>query len=316
VEGRSDTESSEIVENRNKIVRNNNKVIISCNNEYLSPFTPITQRRVTQPGSDWSSCLEIEDREENHSQHKVTRIGMRKTDPEHNYSCGRQKQGEGNNQFSDQTISPQFTNTYQEPALKVIKPETSGKYKPSWLAETKNTRETVKKERLTALNRCKSFLGLKMDNTGYKCLAQEGTNNGKDESMECSLVLKSTNGKQRNGIKRSKSMDISRIQFCKDPSKDEKSPLIPKNSFPYRNRFEYVKKWQKDAFEKTNQFERNEKSKTEMKDEDAQILNQSFYSLYFPPENLQTYKNLPEDSVDSLQTNSESELVRMTRNLQ
>ena len=111
-------------------------------------------------------------------------------------------------------------------------------------------------------------------------------------------------------------MDISRIQFCKDPSKDEKSPLIPKNSFPYRNRFEYVKKWQKDAFEKTKQFERNEKSKSEMEDEDAQILNQSFYSLYFPPENLQTYKNLPEDSVDSLQTNSESELVRMTKNVQ
>ena len=53
-----------------------------------------------------------------------------------------------------------------------------------------------------------------------------------------------------------------------------------------------------------------------MEDEDAQILNQSFYSLYIPPENLQTYKNLPEDSVDSLQTNSESELVRMTRNVQ
>ena len=46
-------------------------------------------------------------------------------------------------------------------------------------------------------------------------------------------------------------MDISKMQFCKDPSKGEKSPLIPKNSFPHRNRFEYVKKWQKDAFDKS-----------------------------------------------------------------
>jgi hypothetical protein len=53
-----------------------------------------------------------------------------------------------------------------------------------------------------------------------------------------------------------------------------------------------------------------------MEDENAQILNEAFHSLYFPPENLQTYKNLPEDSVDTLQTNSESELVRMTRNVQ
>jgi hypothetical protein len=93
------------------------------------------------------------------------------------------------------------------------------------------------------------FLGLKRDKTGYKCLTQERTNNSKDESIESSFVLKSTNGKQKNRIKRSKSMDISRIQFCKDPSKDEKSLLIPKNSFPSRNRFEYVKKWQRDAFE-------------------------------------------------------------------
>ena len=82
-------------------------------------------------------------------------------------------------------------------------------------------------------------------------------------------------------------MDISRIQFCKDPSKDEKSPLIPKNSFPYRNRFEYVKKWQKDAFEKINQFERSEKFKSEK--EDTHLLNQSFYSLYFPSEQIQGF---------------------------
>ena len=48
-----------------------------------------------------------------------------------------------------------------------------------------------------------------------------------------------------------------------------------------------------------------------MEDEDAQILNQSFYSLYFPPENLKAYTNLPEDS---LQTDSESELVRYSIN--
>ena len=49
----------------------------------------------------------------------------------------------------------------------------------------------------------------------------------------------------------------------------------------------------------------HEKSESEI--EDAQILKQSFYSLYFSHENLKPYKNLPEDSVDSL-NNSESEL--------
>ena len=59
-----------------------------------------------------------------------------------------------------------------------------------------------------------------------------------------------------------------------------------------------------------NQFEMHEKSESEI--EDAQILKQSFYSLYFSPENLKPYKNFPEDSVDSL-NNSESELVRYYR---
>ena len=139
---------------------------------------------MTKSGSDRSSCLsslEIEkqeDREErkkseNPSEHKVTRIGIRNTDSEHNYSRSRQqtgKQGEGNNKFADQTISRQFTTNYPEPALQVTQTNPSVKYKPSWTTEIKNERETIKKERKTALNRCKSFLGLKTDNTRYKCL--------------------------------------------------------------------------------------------------------------------------------------------------
>ena len=63
VEGTSDTESSESIEdgeiigNRSKIVRNNNKVIISCNNKYLSAFSPVTQRQITKSGPDRPSCL-------------------------------------------------------------------------------------------------------------------------------------------------------------------------------------------------------------------------------------------------------------------
>ena len=79
VEGRSDTESSESVEdgeiigNRNKIFRNNNKVIISCNNKYVSAFTPITQSQMTTSGSDRSSCLsslEIEKQEDREERKK------------------------------------------------------------------------------------------------------------------------------------------------------------------------------------------------------------------------------------------------------
>ena len=86
----------------------------------------------------------------------------------------------------------------------MTQPDTSEQYKASWTADTKNRREINTKERMTALSRCKSFLGLKTDKTGFICLTQEETNNSKDKNMECSFVLKSTNEtvKQINRIKR------------------------------------------------------------------------------------------------------------------
>ena len=80
-------------------------------------------------------------------------------------------------------------------------------------------------------------------------------------------------------------MDISNMIFQKDPSNDEKSLLIQKNSYPYRKRLEYVKKWQKESFNEINQFERIENPYSEMKDS-SKITNQSLYSLYFPSEQI------------------------------
>ena len=51
--------------------------------------------------------------------------------------------------------------------------------------------------------------------------------------------------------------------FHNDPSNDEKSLLIQKNSYPYMKRLEYVKKWQNDSFNEINQFK---KPYSEMKD--------------------------------------------------
>ena len=112
---------------------------------------------------------------------------------------------------------------------------------------TDKVRDKSKKGRQTALNRCKSFLGLKTDNTGYEWSIQEATNTCKDTSPECPFVLKSTNenAKQRKRTKRSKSMDISRIHLLRDPSKNDQSLCIQKNSYNNWNKLEYVKKWQK-----------------------------------------------------------------------
>jgi hypothetical protein len=214
----------------------------------------------------------------------VTRIGIRNTDPDYSCSDGSKQQteqqieGEGKNQFAGQTIFPQFINKFQEPALKVNQLHTREEYEPE------KTKDTTKKDRLTALNRCKSFLGLKTDNTRYKCLRPEEKINRRDKSTECSFVLKSTNenAKQRNRIKRSKSMDISNVIFLNN----EKSQLIQKNSYPYGKRLEYVKKWQRDSFNEINQLERNEKPYSEMNDP-SKITNESFYSLYFPSEQIQ-----------------------------
>ena len=104
-------------------------------------------------------------------------------------------------------------------------------------------------------------------------------------------------------------MDISKMHLLRDPTKNDQSLFMQKNSYNNWNKLEYVKKWQNDIlyFDKTNQLEGIEikkKSKFVRKD-NSQELDPSFYSLYFPPENLQEYKQLPEDSVDSLDSHSE-----------
>jgi hypothetical protein len=300
VEGSSDTEScddsvedGEIVENKMKIVRNNNKVIISCNNEYLPPCTPIKQRQMTESDSDY--CLKTKEKEgisnvrkrrEKQDEHKVTRIGIRNPDPQR--TCRRQtkQQGGGNQRFAEKQTFSQIINNYPEPAMKLIQHGTSEENE----ATTDNTRSTTKKGRQTALNRCKSFLGLKTDNAGY------------EKSPEYPFVLKSknVNGKQRPLIKRSKSMDMSKMNVLRDPTKNDQSLFMQKNW----NKLEYVKKWQKDIlyFDKTNQLEgiEMEKNTRSERNDNSQELNQSFYCLYFSPKNLQKHKLLTEDSVDSL----------------
>ena len=104
-------------------------------------------------------------------------------------------------------------------------------------------------------------------------------------------------------------MDISKMNLLRDPSKNDQSLLMQKNSYNNWNKLEYVKKWQKDIldFNKTNQLEGIEikqKSRSDRYD-NSQELTQSFYSIFFPPGNLQKHKQLPEDSVDSLGSHAE-----------
>ena len=94
-------------------------------------------------------------------------------------------------------------------------------------------------------------------------------------------------------------MNISRIHLFRDQSKNDQSLFIQKNS--YMNKLDYIKKWQKDIqyFDKTIQLKETEMNKNSRfaRKDNSQELNQSFYSLYFSPENLQKHKQLPEDSL-------------------
>ena len=66
-------------------------------------------------------------------------------------------------------------------------------------------------------------------------------------------------------------MDIIKRNLLYSPSESDKALLI-KKSYPYKNKMDYVKKWQQDVLEQGATLESN------------QSHCQSFYSIYFPTE--------------------------------
>ena len=164
---------------------------------------------------------------------KVTKIDIGKKIAGYKQAATKHE-SEGNKQFAGQNMFPQIISKYPESPLKGIQHYTSHAYEPSWTGAKENpsnTREETKKERKTALNRCKSFFGLKRDQTEYKYWEEEGRNNSRDKSIEHSFVLKgdSESLKKRNKIKRSKSMDIFKINLLQRSSENDTSHLIQKN---------------------------------------------------------------------------------------
>ena len=294
VEGLSDQESTEesvedgeVVKNKTRIIRNNNKVIISCNNDHQTTcILPKHQKEKEnmQKSTSESSYSEKGEKEESKEgksknekkgEQRVTKISIRNQD--HEYFPDRNKKK--SSQYNDRSrlvskVVHQNPNKENEVLLAQL---------------TEKLKETPNKEKQTALSRCKSFLGLKTDKTK---LEARNTYRNRAKSIERSFVLKSTeeNRKQRQRIKRSKSMDISKLNFLQNSPKNGVLSLNQMNSYPYRNKFEYVKKWQKDS---------------QIYDNNSQNPTHSFYSLYFPQENISSYKPLPEDSVDSVETDSE-----------
>ena len=102
-------EDGEIVQNKNMIIRNNNKITISCNNDYISAFTPIKQMHksnkishTTGSDSDASSYPEKPENEDTKDEQsmahtnttnttKVTKIAISNKIIENNYSDWKQE---------------------------------------------------------------------------------------------------------------------------------------------------------------------------------------------------------------------------------
>ena len=179
-------------------------------------------------------------------------------------------------QHSGQQKFPQIYSNYAEPAPLVINQQHGEK---NHLVGTGGTTTKERQTKQTALDRCKSFLGLKT--------SQENVNRSRAKSVERSFILKSTREEEKklNLIKRSKSMNITKRSSLYNKPKTDTSFFIENNSYPFTSKDEYIRKWQQDSF-------MSERKKS----------NHAFYSIYFPTEKL---KFLPEDSVDSLHSDAD-----------
>jgi hypothetical protein len=123
----------------------------------------------------------------------------------------------------------------------------------------------------TALNRCKSFFGMRSDAWPPR-VEGEPRAAGHD-----SFVLKGdSGGPGGRSVKRSKSMDILRSRMLRRPGRREAGEEMVgvDRENPYRNRNEYVSNWAKEAFFSDNMYSEDVA--------EAPQAQQSFYSLYFP----------------------------------
>ena len=159
----------------------------------------------------------------------------------------------------------------------------------------------------TALNRCKSFFGLRTD---LQSVANRKFEQPRSLQVPIdSFVLKGNSGCARKEVKRSRSMDVLKSRVLRRPgfrSREEGGSLVANEREPFKSKHEYVSNWAREAFlngtshdHTHHRFADGFKSPKPPEPLSAQGQSldclQSFYSLYFPGESLSLK---PEEAVD------------------
>ena len=136
---------------------------------------------------------------------------------------------------------------------------------------------------VTALNRCKSFFGLRRDIHYQGRMGDpEGllqTSNGD------SFVLKGDSGCGRKEVKRSRSMDVLKSRVLRRPgsrSRAEEESLGRGERDSYRSKHEYVSNWAREAFLSGAVQEEAHRAGGRDQRLPPNVQQDAFYSLYYP----------------------------------
>ena len=142
-------------------------------------------------------------------------------------------------------------------------------------------RDSVGAQPVTALNRCKSFFGLRTD------VQQGRAGDGLTNSKNGDFVLKGDSGCARREVKRSRSMDVLKSRVLRrqaSKSRAEEGGLLRES---YRSKQEYVSNWAREAFlSGALQEEPHNLGRQSSQNISSRHHLDSFYSLYSPGEQL------------------------------
>ena len=144
---------------------------------------------------------------------------------------------------------------------------------------------------VTALNRCKSFFGLRRD-IHYQGRMGDPEGLMMQTSNDDSFVLKGDSGCGRREVKRSRSMDVLKSRVLRRPasrSRGEEESLGRGERDSYRSKHEYVSNWAREAF--LSGAVQEEAHRAGGRDQNLLRLppnsqQDSFYSLYYPGDSM------------------------------
>ena len=144
----------------------------------------------------------------------------------------------------------------------------------------------------TALNRCKSFFGLRTD---LQSVANRKFEQPRSLQVPIdSFVLKGNSGCARKEVKRSRSMDVLKSRVLRRPgfrSREEGGSLVGNEREPFKSKHEYVSNWAREAFlsgaGNDHTFKKVPRPLEPLSLQGQSVEGlQSFYSLYFPGESM------------------------------